>query len=171
MANGLKVGSSNQFQVDASGNVTSPNVLTTAGGQTVSSANTTSGLPTGCQQLPCAVGTPIQQTGLTGGLPTTTILASAPAGVYRECAYIFTTSSSETSGTVTLNYNTTVGWSGSPESHTVYSQNASVVGSTSGGQCAVFNSGAGANIQGFGNFSGAGGAILYNALITLERLK
>jgi hypothetical protein len=171
VANGLKVGSSNQFQVDPSGNVTAPNVLGTAGGQTLTNPNTTSGLPTGCQQLPCAVGTPIQQTGLAGALTTTTILASAPAGVYRECAYLYTTSTTETSGTVSLLYNTTIGWNGTPDAHTMLSQNANASGTTSGGACSTFYSGAGANIQGFGNFSGAGGTILYNALFTLERLK
>ena len=69
-------------------------VLTTAGGQTVTTANTTIGLPAGCQQYPCVVAkvAPGLFSGLSGFsfIPLYSI-PSGGAGVYRSCETLTTT--------------------------------------------------------------------------------
>jgi hypothetical protein len=161
------------FAVDKNtGAVTSPNGLTTAGNQTLTAANTVSGLPTGCQQLPCTVGAK-SFTALTGALNPTTLFSTGGsyAGFYRMCTYTIIISTTETSGTIGTSYTTSVGWSGSSDSHTMYTQNANATGTAQGGICNTFYAGASSNIQVFGNFSGAGGAISWNAYATVELVK
>ena len=70
------------------------NVLTTAGGKTLSTANTLSGLPSGCQQLPCLVASLSQQSysgtagSNAGAYVPMLAAASNPGGMYRMCYFI-----------------------------------------------------------------------------------
>jgi hypothetical protein len=64
--------------------------LTTAGGQTITAADTLTGLPSGCLQYPCVVANQASSTysgtgGFSNGLYTT---SSSGAGLYRLCGYI-----------------------------------------------------------------------------------
>ncbi len=71
--------------------ITGGGVLTTSGGQTLSAANTLSGLPTGCTQLPCVVaGTPPTTTS-TFTSPASFITYATPSGtghLYRACYHV-----------------------------------------------------------------------------------
>ncbi len=59
-------------------------LLTTSGGQTISTANTTSGLPSGCVQYPCVVSSGTQS--YSGTASQSGQLSSAPAGTYLLCS-------------------------------------------------------------------------------------
>jgi hypothetical protein len=75
----------------------------TAGGSTLSTANTLTGLPTGCTQYPCVVAKVAPTTAaLTSGVSPTVIYAvpSGGAGFYRECGYTDITVASAQSATV-----------------------------------------------------------------------
>jgi hypothetical protein len=62
-------------------------VRTTAGGQTITAADTVSGMPSGCTQYPCVVASQAPSTSTSTGDVTNAILNTPPAGLYRLCGY------------------------------------------------------------------------------------
>jgi hypothetical protein len=74
------------------GGVAASAVRTTAGGQTITAADTVSGLPSGCTQLPCLIGAvaPATYSG-TSGVSTVTVVTPTVAGEYRVCASLHMT--------------------------------------------------------------------------------
>lgn len=174
-------GEIDQYGEDAGGinhfgpsTVSGSSVLTVAGGQTITAANSLTGLPTGCQQLPCTVAGLMQQsyssTASTGYL---TLLAagSVVAGSYEICEYMqvsvagtagtfqgwvsYTSAGHSTPDTVTSSISTTTQWN-----HT-----------SSPNTCQEFHSDSGVGISYQWVASGVTGTptIIYN--ITLTRKK
>jgi hypothetical protein len=65
-------------------------LMTVAGGQTLDSANTVTGLPSGCVQWPCRVAT-LSLTAQTTDIAQTTLYTPTATGVYRINTFIFNT--------------------------------------------------------------------------------
>lgn len=123
------------------------------------------------------VGTPVFLTGQTSTTTfLTAMLTSAPAGLYAICPTISVTASTEATGTVAIDWQTTKTWSsGTTGGHTIIGASSitSATGPTDyGAECVNFYSGSGATINLDVIFASiTTGSVTYNLTAVLERLE
>lgn len=176
----LQVASVSKFSVDKSGNVAAAGTLAVTGTSTFTGAVTltaapaqVAGLTTAGNGLPVLLATTGLLAGQTANIAVTNLLASAPVGFYRVCAFEAVTTAASVSSTmprVTISFN-----NGVAQTFTLIASNSGNTTTTFGQDCMVFHAAAASAIAydagtTGGAYASSGTAMQYHLRVTLEAL-